>query len=71
MQSYMERLRAWRTANGVTQQEAAALLGISDSMLSRIERGERQLQPLVAIRASRLIGVPVRDLLPIDAPAGK
>jgi transcriptional regulator with XRE-family HTH domain len=68
----LPNLRAWRTANGVTLEETAALLGISESMLSRIERGERRLAPLVAIRVSRLTGVPVRRFLgAIEASAGK
>ena len=72
IQNGMTKLRAWRTANGITLDELAGLLGISESLLSRVERGERRLSPLDTIRVSRLIGVPVRDLIPqVEASATK
>lgn len=62
MNKGMAKLRAWRTANGVTLDELAGLLGVSESLLSLVERGKRRLSPLDTIRVSRLIGIPVRDL---------
>jgi transcriptional regulator with XRE-family HTH domain len=56
------RLRLWRAANGLTQQEAADLTGFSESMWSRAERGERVFSPMAKVRIARALGVRVSDL---------
>lgn len=37
------RLRLWRADAGLTLEEVSDLTGVSTAMLSRAERGERQL----------------------------
>lgn len=36
-------------------------------MLSRVERGERQLAPLTKIQVARRLGVPVAEIFPVEA----
>ena len=56
------RLRQWRLDQDLTLEEVSALTGISTAMLSRVERGQRQLAPLTRVQVSRRLGVPLRDL---------
>ncbi len=42
-------LKAWRTAQGLTQPALAALLGIHEMTVSRFERGERPMPPYFEI----------------------
>jgi transcriptional regulator with XRE-family HTH domain len=42
-QEFLQRLKASRIAAGMTQQEAAAKLGKSQSFVSRSEKGERRI----------------------------
>ena len=58
------RLREWRERNGLRLEEVADLLGISVSMLSRVERGERGIRPLDRVRYARLLGARVADVFP-------
>lgn len=60
------RLRLWRAENGLTLEELSDLTGLSVSMLSRAERGDRQLAPLTRVRVARLLGVRVRDLFDVE-----
>ncbi len=57
-------MRTWRQRHGLTLEEVADVTGISVPMLSRVERGERQLSPLARIRLARALGVKVRELFP-------
>jgi transcriptional regulator with XRE-family HTH domain len=59
-------LRRWRMQNGVTEEEAGDLTGLSPSMISRVERGERQLAPLTKVRVARCLGVPIRELFDVE-----
>jgi transcriptional regulator with XRE-family HTH domain len=58
------RLREWRERQGLRLDEVADLLGISASMLSRVERRERGIRPLDRVRYARLLGVRVGDIFP-------
>lgn len=60
------RLRQWRVDRGLTLGDVSDLTGLSEPMLSRVERGERQLAPLTRVRVARRLGVAVRDLFPIE-----
>jgi transcriptional regulator with XRE-family HTH domain len=60
------RLRLWRAENGLTLEELGDLVGLSTAMLSRVERGDRQLAPLTRVRVARRLGVRVRDLFDVD-----
>lgn len=59
-------LRQWRTERGITLEEMADVTGWSVSMLSLIERGERQISPIARIEFARRLGVRVRDIFPVD-----
>ena len=61
----MSNLRQWRTVHGLTLEELSDLTGLSVSMLSRAERGKRQLAPLRRVAMARRLGVRVRDLFPV------
>lgn len=60
------RLRVWRTDNGLTLEELSDLTGLSVPMLSRVERGERELAPLTKVKVSRRLGVPIRQLFDVE-----
>jgi transcriptional regulator with XRE-family HTH domain len=55
------RIRDIRLQRGWTLAEAAALAGISISMLSRLERGERRLTPAGMVELARRLGIPVDE----------
>ena len=52
--------------NNLTLEEESDLTGLSVSMLSRAERGDRQLAPLTKVKVARRLGVPIRDLFDVD-----
>lgn len=64
----LNRLRVWRTRQGLTLAEVADLAGLSEAMLSRAERSERDLSPMLRVRVARALGVRVRDLFPPEEP---
>lgn len=64
MTERVNRLRQWRAENDYTLDDVAGLTGLSESMLSRVERGERTLSPRARVMVARRLGVPVRDLFP-------
>lgn len=57
-------LAAMRRQTGMTQKEAAAVLGISSSSLGRYEAGQRPLPPPLARAMSRLYRTPLARVLP-------
>lgn len=61
------RLRAWRTDNGLTLDEMADLTGLSKSMISRLERGERGVLAMTKVKIARRLDVAVRDLFEVEA----
>jgi transcriptional regulator with XRE-family HTH domain len=65
------RVRLWRATAGYTLEEVADLTGISASVLSRVERGQRGLKPETKVRMARCLGVPVRDLFPPEPVASE
>ena len=64
-------LRLTREAVGVSQRELAKLLNLPQSYVSKIERGERQLQVLELIEVCKRIQVPPDEFVRnyIDASA--
>jgi transcriptional regulator with XRE-family HTH domain len=60
------RLALWRAEQDWTLAEVADLVGVSPSMLSRAERGERHLSPALRVQISRRLGVAVGDLFPVE-----
>lgn len=66
------KLRLWRLRQGLTLREVADLTGLSTSMLSLVERDERNLAPMTKVRVARCLGVPVSELFepePVDVEA--
>lgn len=60
------RLRHWRRELGYSLEEVADLVGLSIAMLSRVERGERQLSPAARVAVARRLGVPIRELFDVE-----
>jgi transcriptional regulator with XRE-family HTH domain len=60
------RLRLWRVASGLTQDEVADLSGLSKAYISRMERGEREPRPLTKVKIARRLGVQVSDLFDVE-----
>lgn len=60
-------LRAFRDANGLNQQQAASLVGISQSMWCLLERGRAFASPRVARRISDVTKIGMESLLNFTA----
>ncbi len=60
------RLRRWRSSAGWTLQELADVVGCSTSMLSRLERGQRNASPRLKVLMARRLGVAVGDLFEVE-----
>jgi transcriptional regulator with XRE-family HTH domain len=60
------RLRRWRLDHGLTLDEVAALTGVSEAMVSRVERGERQLAPATKVLVARRLGAKLGELFDIE-----
>lgn len=58
-------LRSWRHDAGLSLSDVAGLTGLSTAMLSRVERGQRQLAPLTRVAVARRLGVSVAELFPV------
>lgn len=61
------RLRQWREQQNLTILEVSDLTGISPSMLSRVETGDRHLSPHSRVVMARRLRVRVADLFELDA----
>lgn len=53
----MDELKKWRTKNGFTQEEAAEKLGISYSLMTKLEQGNRTPSVSTAKNIANIIGV--------------
>lgn len=62
------KLRAWREDAGFSLEEVSGLTGLSPSMLSRVERGQRSLRPRTKVLVARRLGVPVAELFVVEDP---
>ncbi|WP_406639239.1 helix-turn-helix domain-containing protein [Amycolatopsis sp. WGS_07] len=60
-----QKLRQWRRDRGLTLREVQDLTGVSQSMLSRVERGQRTLAPLRRVHLSRCLRVRVDVLFDV------
>lgn len=59
------RLREARRAAGLTQVEAAARLGVPQTFISRVELGERRIDPLELQEFADLYGKPIGYFLEV------
>ncbi len=58
-----QRISAARQESGLTQAAVARAVRLSPSLISKIERGERRLDPLELARFARLYGKSIVDFI--------
>jgi transcriptional regulator with XRE-family HTH domain len=58
-------LQLWRIDRAWTQEEVAALTGLSKAYISRLERGERCATPTTKVEMARRLGASVSDLFEV------
>lgn len=63
MPSYMDRLRALREDNDLTQEQVARVLGTSQTMYARYERGANELPIRHLVTLCRLYNVSADSIL--------
>ena len=66
-----ERVRAWRSENGMTRKELSAASGVSERYLAQLEAGEGNISVLLLRKVARAMGVTVESLVREDAPQHK
>ena len=71
MQSYMQKLRALREDNDLTQSEVATYLGTSQTMYARYEREANELPIRHLAALCRLYNVSADDLLDTRPVSGR
>lgn len=60
------KFHQWREEVGWSLKEVAALTGLSESVLSRLERGQRNLRPATKVLVARRLGVSVGALFEVQ-----
>lgn len=60
----LERLRAARRQARLSQEEVAERLGVRQTFVSKVELGERRIDPVELQELADLYGTTVTDLLP-------
>ncbi|TAN54179.1 MAG: helix-turn-helix domain-containing protein [Betaproteobacteria bacterium] len=58
-----ERVRAWRTEQGVTRKALALASGVSERYLAQLEGGEGNMSVLLLRRVAQAMSVPIEDLI--------
>ncbi len=66
---FLKRLKQARHDAGLTQVETSRLLGITQSMLSKCERGERRLDVVELEAFARIYKKPITYFVPPDRPS--
>ena len=66
-----DRVRAWRSEQGMTRKALAAASGVSERYLAQLEAGEGNISVLLLRKVARAMGVPVESLVREDAPREK
>jgi XRE family aerobic/anaerobic benzoate catabolism transcriptional regulator len=66
-----ERVRAWRSENGMTRKELSAASGVSERYLAQLEAGEGNISVLLLRKVARAMGVTVESLVREEAPQQK
>ena len=67
-----DRVRAWRSGNGMTRKALAAASGVSERYLAQLEAGQGNISVLLLRKVARAMGVAVESLvreIPDDEPA--
>lgn len=57
--AFLERLREARKAAGLNQEAVALILGVKQNFISRIETGERRIDPVELDELAKLYGKPI------------
>jgi len=66
-----ERVRAWRSGQGMTRKALALASGVSERYLAQLEAGEGNISVLLLRKVARAMGVPVESLVREDQAAEK
>lgn len=66
-----DRVRAWRSEQGVTRKALALASGVSERYLAQLEAGEGNISVLLLRKVARAMGVPVENLVREVAPREK
>ena len=66
MESIAQRVAQIRKERGITQEEMASLLNISQSIVSEYERGELRLHGELIIRLAKILGVTADEILGLE-----
>lgn len=66
MATFRERLRRERTAAGLSQQQLGELVGVDQSVIARLERGQRPPSIEMARKLGRALGILPSCLVDID-----
>lgn len=59
-----DRIRALRQAQGMTQEELSARIGVSPTYIAHVETHRRGLSLPVLYRLAKVFGIPLRDFFP-------
>jgi transcriptional regulator with XRE-family HTH domain len=62
-----QRIRAWRMQRGLTQQQLAQALGVSESYIQHVEQGQRSLRVDKLLELAAALNVSAPQLLEDDA----
>lgn len=60
---FLDLLRRTRLKTGLTQGDVASILGVTQSFISKCERGERRLDVVEVRSWCRALGVPIKRLI--------
>ncbi len=60
----VRRIRKARLQSGLTQVEVAEELGLPQSVISRLEAGQRKLSAIELCDLAELFGIPMEQLVP-------
>ena len=66
-----DRVRAWRSEQGMTRKSLAAASGVSERYLAQLEAGEGNISVLLLRKVARAMGVPVETLVREEAAREK
>src|SRR5258707_15194249 len=58
-----DRVRAWRTENGMTRKALSSASGVSERYLAQLESGEGNISVLLLRKVARAMGAPIEGLV--------
>ena len=66
----MNKVASYRKHKRLSQKQLASLVGVHPSYIALIELGLRKPSLDIALKLSRILGVPVEELFPVEEDAG-